>query len=45
MTDYELERFCESQPLCGCKCMKCPAFIANMRHNLGYDEHDPNSDY
>ena len=36
MTDAELEKFCESQPDCGCDCMKCPAFAANQRYNNGY---------
>lgn len=36
MSDYELEKFCESNPDCGCKCMKCPAFAANQRYNNGY---------
>ena len=31
-----LEKFCESQPDCGCNCMKCPAFAANQRYNNGY---------
>ena len=37
MSDYELEKFCESNPDCGCKCMKCPAFAANQRYNNGYE--------
>ena len=36
MSDYELEKFCESQPDCGCNCMKCPAFAAHQRYINGY---------
>lgn len=36
MTDAELERFCESNPDCGCDCQKCEAFAANYRCNNGY---------
>ena len=35
MSDYELEKFCESQPDCGCNCMKCPAFAAHQRYING----------
>ena len=38
MTDYQLEKFCERNPDCGCNCMKCPAFISNMRYEMGWDE-------
>lgn len=40
MTDYELERFCERNPMCDCYCLKCPAFISNQRNRLGLDEND-----
>lgn len=40
MDDYELELYCERHPYCDCLCLKCPAFIANQRHELGYDEID-----
>ena len=40
MDDFELERFCEHNPHCGCMCYKCPAFAANYRHNNGYDDDD-----
>ncbi len=33
MSDYELERFCNNNPHCGCDCMNCPAFAANYRYN------------
>ena len=33
MDDLELEQFCENNPQCGCDCMRCPAFAANMRYN------------
>ena len=36
MSDNELEKFCESQHDCGCKCMKCYEFAANQRYNKGY---------
>lgn len=45
MTDYQLEQFCERNPHCGCKCMKCEAFAANMRYNLGMDEIDEQDEY
>lgn len=38
MTDYELEKYCNTHPYCDCNCMKCPAFAANRRHELGLDE-------
>ena len=40
MDDFELERFCERNPHCGCKCYKCPAFAQNYRYNNGYDDDD-----
>lgn len=43
MTDYELEKFCERNPDCGCDCMRCPAFAAHQREELGLDEYDPAS--
>lgn len=45
MSDYELERFCERNPDCGCNCMKCPAFIANMRYAEGYFDDDDDDEY
>ena len=36
MSDYEREKFCESNPDYGCKCMKCPAFAAHQRYINGY---------
>ena len=44
MTDFELERFCERNPHCGCNCYKCPAFAANWRYNNGYDDEDDNEE-
>ena len=40
MDEYQLDLFCLRNPDCGCNCMKCPAFAAYMRHELGYDEDD-----
>lgn len=40
MTDYELDKFCERNKHCDCNCMRCPAFISNQRHELGFDEDD-----
>lgn len=40
MNDYELHKFCERNPNCGCNCFKCPAFNAYMRHELGLDEEE-----
>lgn len=40
MDDYELERYCERHSNCNCLCLKCPAFIANQRNELGIDECD-----
>lgn len=37
MDDFELEKFCEHNPDCGCKCLSCPAFAANYRYNNGLD--------
>ena len=35
MSDYELEKFCESNIDCGYRCMKCYAFAANqIYHNV-----------
>lgn len=43
MTDYELEKFCERNPNCGCKCFDCPAFAENHFESLGYyDDEDYN---
>ena len=33
LNDFELERICERSPDCGCDCMKCEAFAANMRYH------------
>lgn len=40
MNDYELEKFCERNPDCGCDCMNCPAFASNQREELGLNEED-----
>lgn len=26
MTEYELDKICETQPDCGCDCKNCPIF-------------------
>ena len=36
MSDYELEKFCESNTDCGYRCMKCYAFAANQTYHNGY---------
>ena len=39
---YVLDR----SPDCGCNCMKCPAFAANMRyHNGDHEDEDDDDDY
>ena len=40
MDDFELEKFCERNPDCGCQCMKCPAFAANYRFNNGLNDEE-----
>ena len=40
MDDFALERFCEKNPDCGCRCMSCPAFASNYRTNNGLDDDD-----
>ena len=40
MDDYQLSRFCERNPDCGCRCMSCPAFAQNQRDELGYEDDD-----
>lgn len=46
LSDIELERICERSPDCGCNCMKCPAFAANMRYHDGYnDDEDDDDEY
>ena len=45
MTEYELDKFCERNPHCGCNCIKCPAFTLYQRHELGYNEDEYNEDY
>ena len=45
MDDYQLDKFCERNPDCGCNCMKCPAFIANYRYNNGLDDYDDEDVY
>ena len=35
MSDYELEKFCESNPDCGCNGMRCRAFAAHERESNG----------
>ena len=45
MDDFQLERFCERNKQCGCRCMSCPAFQANIRYHDGYtDEDDEDED-
>lgn len=45
MDDFALERFCENNPDCGCRCMSCPAFAQNRREELGYEDDDDDDDY
>lgn len=35
MTDYELEKLCESQTECGCKCMRCELFARYIKSQRG----------
>lgn len=39
MTEYELEKFCERNPDCGCNCIKRPAF-AQMYNDTNYDNEE-----
>ena len=32
MTEYELDKICEKQKDCGCKCMQCELFAKYMRN-------------
>lgn len=34
MTEYELERACERNPLCDCDCMKCALFAQRKRSEM-----------
>lgn len=45
MTDYELSQFCARNPDCGCNCMKCPAFAANINKELGLNDYDNEEDF
>lgn len=40
MDEFELERFCERNPQCDCRCMRCAAFALYQRHELGLDEYN-----
>lgn len=40
MNERQLERFCERNPDCGCRCMACPAFAQHYREENGLDEED-----
>lgn len=40
MDEYALDRYCDSHKQCDCKCMKCPAFAAYQRSELGMDDED-----
>lgn len=40
MDEYELDIYCNRHPHCDCHCVKCPAFAAYQRHELGLDEDD-----
>ena len=31
LDDFQLERMCNNNPDCGCKCMGCPFFAMNRR--------------
>ena len=42
MDDYQLDQFCQRHPECDGKCMRCPAFIANQREELGLNDFDEN---
>lgn len=33
LSDSQLEQICERSPECGCDCMRCQAFAANMRYH------------
>ena len=45
MTDYELEKYCNTHPYCDCNCMKCEAFAANHRYHMGYEDDDDDDDW
>lgn len=43
MTEYDLDKFCQNNPDCGCNCMRCPAFVRFHNEELygnNYDEED-----
>lgn len=45
MTEYELDKICERQTDCDCKCMKCQIFAMYQRSQLGYNESHEDDDY
>lgn len=42
--EFQLERFCEHNPDCGCNCMRCPAFAKHYRDENGFDDDDDDED-
>lgn len=40
LSEYELDQFCKRHPECDCNCMKCHAFIAHQREELGLNDYD-----
>lgn len=40
MNEYELEMYCDRHKTCDCHCVKCPAFAAYQRHELGINDYD-----
>lgn len=36
LDDFQLERYCDNNPDCGCKCISCPFMAMNMRYHELY---------
>lgn len=35
LSDFQLDEICERSVDCGCDCIRCEAFAANMRYHEG----------
>jgi len=36
LSDSELDKICERSQDCGCDCIRCEAFAANVRYHNGF---------
>lgn len=43
--EFQLERFCENNLDCGCRCYRCPAFARHYREELGYEDDDEDEEF